>query len=302
MDVASAHVMVGAGADAHGVLDQARRCSCSSTRSRTPPSRWSPTTTPGAPSSTGDGPRVAAVAGAPARWAARSGRSEPERGRHRQPTPSPRVSVTSSRASPAENVLGTWELPRRGHVGEPAGDEQEDGGDEHQRHRRLRALAPDPAERRAARGRCRRASRRSRTSLVPNDAVRRVPEADHVHDLGEREQARAPPRRPCAMPACATARTPATAISTAPTIHGHGDGGGTYTSCPRAVTASLPTRMGITQLSTTRRVSGIARDLRRVVAAHEVRAVVVPARGGAGRHPPPRPAWPSRRPTSAACR
>jgi len=46
------------------------------------------------------------------------------------------------------------------------------------------------------------------------------------------------------------------ASSAAPITHGHGDGGGWYTICPRATTASLPTRSGIWKLSTTCRVPG----------------------------------------------
>ena len=54
MDVASAHVMVGPRRRRRTVCSIRRGSCCSSTRSRTPPSRWSPTTTRGAPSSTGD--------------------------------------------------------------------------------------------------------------------------------------------------------------------------------------------------------------------------------------------------------
>src|SRR3954447_26654507 len=115
MDVASAHVMVGPDADAHGVLTR-RACSCSSTRSRTPPSRWSPTTTRDAPSSTGEAQPVTVVAGRGRRGRAGGRVGDAGRSRHAaataSPAPSPSVSITRRRANPAEKVLGTCELPR----------------------------------------------------------------------------------------------------------------------------------------------------------------------------------------------
>ena len=44
-------------------------------------------------------------------------------------------------------MLGICELPRRGDVGEAACDEQEDGGHEHHRHRRVGALRQIQTER-----------------------------------------------------------------------------------------------------------------------------------------------------------
>ena len=156
MDVASAHVMVGPDADAHGVLDQARVAPARA-RDRArhhPGGARRPRRVRRAQLVTGAGRCRGRRAGARRGRAGDDGRSR-NAAATASPAPSPSVSVTSSRANPAENVLGTWELPEAGDVGEAAGDEQEDGGHEHQRHRRLGALAPDPPERRAARGRCR---------------------------------------------------------------------------------------------------------------------------------------------------
>ena len=67
------------------------RRSCSSTRSRTPPSRWSPTTTKGAKSSTGDGRLVTAAAGRACRRGAAVARRWSTAGAAaRPPTASPR--------------------------------------------------------------------------------------------------------------------------------------------------------------------------------------------------------------------
>ena len=116
----------------------------------------------------------------------RGGVDEPERpAATASPPPSPSVSVTSSRANPAENVLGTCELPRLVTSARPPAtnrkmvatstsgtadsaplrqiqpEAEQPEGDAGQR---VGALAELGAERRG----------------------RRVPQPDHVHDLGER--------------------------------------------------------------------------------------------------------------------
>ena len=232
MDVASAHVMVGADADAHGVLDQARGAPARA-RDRArhhPGGARRPRRVRRAQLVTGWS-GVAGRVGAPARLAGVDGRRR-NAAATASPPPSPSVSITSRRANPAENVLGHLRVAEAGDVGQAAGDEQEDGGDEHDRHRRLRALAPDPSQREQPE---RDAGERvgALAQLGAERRGRRVPQPDHVHDLGERRAAPAPPRTPCATRWCATARTRARRASTAPITHGHGDGGGTYTICPR---------------------------------------------------------------------
>ena len=66
------------------------------------------------------------------------------------PAPSPRVSATSTRRRSRTACVGHLGVAERRDVGEPAGDEQEDRGDEHQRHRRVDALRRHPHRARAA--------------------------------------------------------------------------------------------------------------------------------------------------------
>ena len=307
MDVASAHVMIGADADAHAVLDQARALLLDARdRARHHPGRAR------RPRRVRRAQLVTRTAPEPSAWSwrrggARDGWRRRSAAATARPAPEPERERDQRAARPtAGSVVGHLRVAERRDVGEPAGHEQED------RRRRARAAPrsrrPGATSTRArtARARSRRTSRRSRPTWSRVDAVRRVPVPDHVQRASHTsEQRRARPRT-----RRATSRV---RLSTNTTDRDHHrERRPTATATAAAPTASTPRdadrAVAVAELDGPA-VEHVPRGRGRAAppagrpGAHVVRAVVVPAsRSVRRRHPAPHRRGARRRPTSAVAR
>ena len=189
MEVATAHVMIGADADAHAVLDQAQSLLRRPRhRARDHPGRARrPRRVRRAQLVTADG---SGTFGFVAR-ARRSpqGLAQAKRGARGETRAEPEVERDEEPGDHVRERRRDLRVPERRHVGEPAGDEEEDRGDQDERHGGVGAAPPHPHEREHARARRRRGSRRSRRAWTRSTRWSRPRARPRARD-------RSPPRAP----------------------------------------------------------------------------------------------------------
>ncbi len=204
-----------------------------------------------------------------------------------RPKPRPSAAITVSRASHGARVVGSCERVSVGRSASPPAMNRKSAAIStigvasrgSRRSSQINADETDHATRRSSTRR-RRAWRGRRSSRRPSHrgcARPRRRGAPRERSRGREPTARV---RPSAITSAASA--------TAPRIHGHGDGGGNQRASPldRRTAPGDPDR-DLPVAHHDVRSTAIARDDRRVLGAHPVRAVVVPTGHVAVGDPPP---------------